>query len=69
MTSTWCNRGKCASDPAAIAEFVRKRALIVKLVVFETGRLSVLFYHALRAEGLEQGDSVNGLEEIDSACW
>ncbi|MBM7487797.1 hypothetical protein ACVWWI_006648 [Bradyrhizobium sp. USDA 3686] len=45
-------RGKCASDPRIIAEFVRKRAPAVKRVVFETGPLSVWFYHSLRTEGL-----------------
>jgi transposase len=45
-------RGKCASDPAAIAELVRMRAPNTERVVFETGPLSVWFYHALRAEGL-----------------
>lgn len=45
-------RGKCASDPAAIAELVRMRAPNAERVVFETGPLSVWFYHALRAEGL-----------------
>lgn len=45
-------RGKCATDPTAIAALVRKRAPAVKRVVFETGPLSVWFYHALRARGL-----------------
>ncbi|GLS29730.1 hypothetical protein GCM10007937_14380 [Mesorhizobium albiziae] len=45
-------RGKCASDPAAIAELIRMRAPNAERVVFETGPLSVWFYHALRAEGL-----------------
>jgi transposase len=45
-------RGKCASDPKIIAEIIRKRAPAVKRVVFETGPLSVWFYHALRAEGV-----------------
>lgn len=45
-------RGKCASDPAVIAELIRKRAPTVKRVVFETGPLSVWFYHALHAERL-----------------
>lgn len=45
-------RGKCASDPRGIAELIRKRAPGVKRVVFETGPLSVWFYHALRAEGV-----------------
>jgi hypothetical protein len=45
-------RGKCASDPSLIAELIRKRAPAVKRVVFETGPLSVWFYHSLRTEGL-----------------
>src|SRR5690349_2133471 len=45
-------RGKCASDPSVVAELIRKRAPSVQRVVFETGPLSVWFYHALCAEGL-----------------
>ncbi|WP_036263997.1 IS110 family transposase [Mesorhizobium sp. WSM2561] len=45
-------RGKCASDPKLIASLIQKRAPSVKRVVFETGPLSVWFYHALHAEGL-----------------
>jgi len=45
-------RGKCPSDPSLIAEVVRKHAPEPKRVVFETGPLSVWFYHALSAEGL-----------------
>ena len=45
-------RGKCASDPSIVAELIRKRAPSAKRVVFETGPLSVWFYHSLRAEGL-----------------
>ncbi|MCP3468683.1 MULTISPECIES: IS110 family transposase [unclassified Bradyrhizobium] len=45
-------RGKCVSDPKIIAELIRKRAPTVKRVVFETGPLSVWFYHALCAEGV-----------------
>ena len=45
-------RGKCASDPKLIANLIQKRAPSAKRVVFETGPLSVWFYHALRAEGL-----------------
>jgi len=45
-------RGKCISDPRVISELIRKRAPTVKRVVFETGPLSVWFYHALRAEAL-----------------
>ncbi|VWX46739.1 hypothetical protein NOVOSPHI9U_10264 [Novosphingobium sp. 9U] len=45
-------RGKCASDPELIAQVIRKRAPRAKRVVFETGPLSVWFFHALTAEGL-----------------
>ena len=45
-------RGKCPSDPKLIADLIRKRAPSVKRVIFETGPLSVWFYHALCAEGL-----------------
>jgi transposase len=45
-------RGKCNSDPARIAQIVRKRAPDVERVIFETGPLSVWFYHALKEEGL-----------------
>jgi transposase len=45
-------RGKCPSDPRLIAELIRKRAANAQRVVFETGPLSVWFYHALMAEGL-----------------
>ncbi len=45
-------RGKCASDPKLIAELTRKRAPAVRRFLFETGPLSVWFYHALYAEGL-----------------
>jgi transposase len=45
-------RGKCASDPQLLAELIRKRAPAAKRVVFETGPLSVWFFHALTAEGI-----------------
>jgi len=45
-------RGKCPSDPKLLAALIRKRAPEVERVVFETGPLSVWFYHALTAEGL-----------------
>lgn len=45
-------RGKCASDPKVVAELIRKRAPSVRRIVFETGPLSVWFYHALTSEGL-----------------
>ena len=45
-------RGKCTSDPEMIAEMIRKHAPSRERVMFETGPLSVWFYHALQAEGL-----------------
>lgn len=45
-------RGKCVTDPATIALLIRKRAPSARRVVFETGPLSVWFYHALRAKGV-----------------
>ncbi len=45
-------RGKCASDPQALAKLIRKRAPDTERVVFETGPLSVWFYHELTALGL-----------------
>ena len=45
-------RGKCASDPKVVAALLRKHAPVARRVVFETGPLSVWFYHALTAEGL-----------------
>lgn len=45
-------RGKCASDPAVIASVLRKHAADAQRIVFETGPLSIWFFHALTAEGL-----------------
>ncbi|WP_334185905.1 IS110 family transposase [Novosphingobium sp.] len=45
-------RGKCPSDPALLAEIIRKRAPFAKRVVFETGPLSTWFYHALTSAGV-----------------
>jgi transposase len=45
-------RGKCASDPAVIAQTIRTHAPSVRRVVFETGPLSVWFYHVLTAQGM-----------------
>lgn len=45
-------RGKCVSDPQALAALIRKHAGCAEKVVFETGPLSVWFYHALTLEGL-----------------
>ena len=45
-------RGKCPSDPRLLADVIRKRAPNAKRIVFETGPLSVWFYHALTAESL-----------------
>lgn len=49
-TRVW--RGKCASDPALLADILRRHAPQVKRVVFETGPLSTWFYHALSDEGV-----------------
>src|ERR1700709_940986 len=45
-------RGQCASDPKVATMLLPKHAPAAKRVVFETGPLSVWFYHALCAEGL-----------------
>ena len=45
-------RGKCPSEPELIARVIRQRAPHVQRVVFETGPLSVWFYHALKQEGV-----------------
>ena len=45
-------RGKCPSDPKALAALIWKHAPAAECVVFETGPLSVWFYHELSAEGL-----------------
>ncbi len=45
-------RGKCRSDPKALAVLIRKHAPAVERVVFETGPLSVWYYHELSAKGL-----------------
>lgn len=45
-------RGKCASDPKLLAGVIRNRAPEAIRIVFETGPLSVWFFHALREEGL-----------------
>ena len=38
--------------PGLIANIIRKRAPAARRIVFETGPLSVWFYHALRDEGV-----------------
>src|SRR5215211_196644 len=45
-------RGTCGSDPRLVAEVIRRRAPDAARVVFETGPLSVWFFHTLTAEGL-----------------
>ena len=45
-------RGKCRSDPALIAQTVRKHARDPQSVVFETGPLATWFFHVLKGEGL-----------------
>lgn len=44
-------RGKCPSDPSLLADLIRKQAPAAQRVVFETGPLSVWFYHASTAMG------------------
>lgn len=43
-------RGKCPSDPMLVAEAIGRHAPRAERVVFETGPLSVWFYHALTAQ-------------------
>jgi transposase len=45
-------RGKCPSDPKALADVIRQRAPDAVRVVLETGPLSTWLYHALKAEAL-----------------
>ncbi|NKJ02921.1 transposase [Novosphingobium sp. SG707] len=45
-------RGKCPSDPQLLAALIRKHAPAARRVVFETGPLSVWFFHALTAGGM-----------------
>ncbi len=45
-------RGKSPSDPKLLSDTIRKHAPRPERVVFETGPLSVWFFHALTAEGL-----------------
>ena len=45
-------RGKCPSEPSAITEVLRRHAPAAQRIVFETGPLSVWFFHALSAQGL-----------------
>jgi transposase len=45
-------RGKCPSDPKALADVIRQRAPNAVRIVFETGPLSTWLYHALKAEAL-----------------
>lgn len=45
-------RGRCPSDPGAIATVLRRHAPDARRIVFETGPLSVWFFHALSAEGM-----------------
>ncbi len=45
-------RGKCRSDPQAVAAAVRQHAPSAVLVVFETGSLSTWFHRDLTAQGL-----------------
>jgi len=42
-------RGKCLSDPKALAISIRRHAPDAERVVFETDQLLTWFYHALKA--------------------
>lgn len=45
-------RGKCPSEPGHLARLIRERAPEAERVVFETGPMSVWFFHALSKERL-----------------
>lgn len=45
-------RGKCPSDPRLLSDVIRKRAPEATRIVFETGPLSIWYYHELTAAGL-----------------
>lgn len=45
-------RGQCPSEPSAISKVLQKHAPSAQRIVFETGPLSVWFFHALSKEGL-----------------
>lgn len=45
-------RGKCKSDPDSIITLLNKHAPDARRVVFETGPLSIWFYHALTDAGV-----------------
>ena len=45
-------RGKCPSDPKAVAQTIRKHAAQPEKVIFESGPLATWFFHALTEEGL-----------------
>ena len=63
-------RGKCLSEPHVIAALIRKHAPAPERVVFETGSLSVWFYHAPTAEGLPAIciDARHAKAELDMAA-
>jgi transposase len=45
-------RGKCKSDPDSIVTLLQKHAPDARRVIFETGPLSIWFYHALTDAGV-----------------
>lgn len=45
-------RGKCPSDPKAVAQTIRKHAAQPEKVIFESGPLATWFFHTLTEEGL-----------------
>ena len=62
--------GKCAFDPVVIAGAVRTHAPEARQIVFETGSLSIWFFHALTAEGLPAIyiDARHGKAALDMAA-
>lgn len=45
-------RGKCVSSPSAIADTLLSKTTNIQRVIFETGPMSIWFYHALCSMGL-----------------
>ena len=52
MQANGCGGESARQDPTLLAELIRKRAADVERVVFETGPLSVCFYHELIRQGV-----------------
>jgi transposase len=63
-------RGKCPSDPKLLSQVIRKRAPEAVRIVFETGPLSIWYYHELTAAGLPAIciDARHAKKGLDMAC-